>query len=115
MTTERASIFDEDLDVSGFAPKPRSKAGTTDKEAIREVAESRGFQSREPEGQGKAAADPAPRQRRRHTTGRNRQLNIKATEGTVSRFYALADANGWVLGEAFELAVAALEREAQRK
>jgi len=114
MTTERASIFDEDLDVSGFAPKPRAKAGTTDKEAIREVAESRGFQSREPEGQGKAA-DPAPRQRRRHTTGRNRQLNIKATESTVSRFYALADANGWVLGEAFELAVAALEREAQRK
>ena len=51
--------------------------------------------------------------RRRYTTGRNRQLNMKVTEEALRRFYALADAQCWVLGEAFEHAVTALERETQ--
>jgi hypothetical protein len=29
---------------------------------------------------------------------------------TIERFYAIADRHGWVLGEAFERAIAALER-----
>ena len=116
MGTERASIFDDDLDVSGFTPatSPRPTKAA-DKEAIREVAEKRGFQSREPakeQVREPAAAAPVPsRQQRRHVTGRNRQLNIKATEGAIERFYAIADAQGWVLGEAFEQAIAALERQ----
>ncbi|RYE67352.1 MAG: stability/partitioning determinant, partial [Oxalobacteraceae bacterium] len=30
------------------------------------------------------------RRRRRYTTGRNQQLNVKATAATVERFYRLA-------------------------
>ena len=44
-------------------------------------------------------------------TGRNRQLNLKVTEAAADKFYALADANHWVLGEAFEMAIEALERQ----
>jgi hypothetical protein len=39
------------------------------------------------------------------------QLNLKVRQEAVDAFYRLADAQGWVLGEAFERAVAALERE----
>jgi hypothetical protein len=35
----------------------------------------------------------------------------KARADTIERFYALADRKGWVLGETFERAVTALERE----
>jgi hypothetical protein len=116
MGTERASIFgdDDDLDVSGFAPTPARPTKPADKEGIRQAAEKRGFQSREPaKEQGREAAPkPVPaRQQRRHTTGRNRQLNIKATEETIERFYAIADQQNWVLGEAFEHAIGALERQ----
>ena len=54
MEPERASIFAEDneLDVSGFAPKPKSDAPRMDTESLRAIAESRGFTSRE--------AAPAP-------------------------------------------------------
>lgn len=55
-----------------------------------------------------AAASLAPPRRRR--TGRNTQINIKATPDTIARLVALADRNGWVLGETLEHALAALER-----
>ena len=114
MSAERASIFDgDDLDVSDFQATPIAKRPRPDKTAIRQAAETRGFTSREPE------TPPAPttaragegRAPRRHTTGRNRQLNLKVTDDAVSRFYTIADARGWVLGEAFERALDALERE----
>jgi hypothetical protein len=113
MNSERASIFDTDeIDLSGFKPASRPKTPAAERAAIKEVAEQRGFTSREPVTVAPAHNDPEPRrQQRRHTTGRNRQLNIKATEETINRFYALADAQGWVLGEAFEHAVAALEAQ----
>ena len=50
----------------------------------------------------------ARRERRR--TGRNIQLNIKVCAETIERFYAISDRHGWVLGETFERAIAALER-----
>jgi hypothetical protein len=120
MSRERASIFedDNDLDVSSFAPRePRSAGLVTDKAAIERVAIAKGFKSRE--------ASPAPIEKkaldapatslsrvpRRFVTGRNRQLNLKVTDEAVTRFYHLADSNGWVLGEAFEMALDALERE----
>lgn len=111
--SERASIFGDDLDVADFTP--RKPSALPDKDAIRVIAESIGFESREPVERPSRVEETAPRrQQRRHTTGRNRQLNIKATEATVNRFYAIADAQGWVLGEAFECAIAALEREIGR-
>ena len=102
MTTERAGVFDEDL--SDFAPKPPAAEGARSEE-VRVVAEGAAFRSREPQ--------PAPERRlvRRHRTGRNVQLNLKVRQEAADAFYALADREGLVLGEAFERAVAALERE----
>ncbi|MEP6647972.1 MAG: stability/partitioning determinant [Saprospiraceae bacterium] len=106
MTAERASMFgDDDLDLSAFQAAPAGERPKISKDAIRTAAAERGFISREPE------ADlplPAPARQRRYTTGRNRQLNLKVTEAALQRFYALADQQGWVLGETFEMAVNAL-------
>jgi hypothetical protein len=82
-------------------------------EQVRGVAEQAGFRSRDPAPP--AAPTPAPeagrRAPRRYRTGRNVQLNLKVRQDAADAFYALADAQGWVLGEAFERAIAALERD----
>lgn len=102
--TERASIFDDDLDLSAFTPKTKPKP---DKDALRAVAEARGFPSREALTPEPVAAEPVLQ--RRYRTGRNRQLNLKVTDEALRRFYALADAQGLVLGQVFEQAVEVLE------
>jgi hypothetical protein len=104
---ERASIFgtEDPLDLSGFAPKPAARP-----EQVRGVAEQAGFRSRDP-APSPTLPEPERRAPRRYRTGRNVQLNLKVRQEAVDAFYALADSQGWVLGEAFEHAVAALERE----
>lgn len=103
--TERAPLFPQeaDLDLSAFKPKPAAP------EQVRDLAEQAGFRSREPV----APQPPAPgrREPRRYRTGRNIQLNIKVRQEALDAFYSVADRQGWVLGEAFEHAVAALQRE----
>ena len=112
MSAERASIFEEEeLDLTGFAPRKGSPRPALAREAIRDVAEQRGFVSREASQTLSSSPEPTPVSRRRYTTGRNRQLNMKVTDEALRRFYALADLHGWVLGEAFEHALSALERE----
>ena len=108
MNTERAPLFGEDdLDLSDFSPAANSTTRSkVQKEVIRQVATERGFSSREPTP---PAPTPEPARQRRYTTGRNRQLNLKVTDDALRRFYAVADKQGWVLGEAFEFAVGALE------
>ena len=101
---ERAGIFDEEFDVSGFSVKPRP-APAAPPEAVRKVSEGSAFRSREPEHK------LPPREPRRYRTGRNVQLNVKVRSETLSAFYALADEQGWVLGETLEKAVEALRRE----
>jgi hypothetical protein len=122
MASERASLFEDetDLDVSGFAPKLPS-APVIQPEQVRAISEAVQFRSRDPKPAAmpmpiamSEAAAPARREPRRHRTGRNVQLNIKARATAIETFYALADAQGWVLGEAFERAVAALARELQK-
>ena len=54
-------------------------------------------------------AAPEPVLQRRYRTARNRQLNLKVTDEALRRFYAVADAQGLVLGQVFEQAVEALE------
>jgi hypothetical protein len=110
MSGKRASIFgaDSDLDVSGFSPK-ETVTPTVRPEQVRAVSEAANFQSREPPRD--MPAEPPRREPRRYRTGRNIQLNIKARAGAIEAFYAIADRKGWVLGETFERAVAALERE----
>ncbi len=123
-TNARASIFDgdDDFDLSEFTPRPRTAKPRADKDALREVAEKKGFVSREPSPRD-AAPKPAPKAekvvipppapepmpQRRYRTGRNRQLNLKVTDDVMRRFYALADSQDLILGEAFEQAVTALE------
>jgi hypothetical protein len=115
MTDKRAGLFEDDLDISGFAPRPPARA-----EQVKAVAEEAGFRSREPIPVRPASAAPIPqpvpeerREQRRHRTGRNQQLNLKVRPQDAAAFYAIADAEGWVLGDVFARAIAALERELQ--
>lgn len=116
MTGERASIFgDDELDVSGFKPKlpaaviehPPAAA-----EQVRAISEAANFRSRDPNP---PPATPPRREQRRHRTGRNVQLNIKARAEAIEAFYAITDRENWVLGETFERAVEALKRELARE
>lgn len=100
------------LDLSGFQPTPAKRP---DKAAVAQAAEKANFKSREP----KAVIAPAPaaptvRATRRRRTGRSAQLNLKVRPDTIEAFYAIADANGWVLGEAFEKAVDLLVKQTSR-
>ncbi|WP_371349436.1 stability/partitioning determinant [Ancylobacter sp. IITR112] len=103
----RTNLFADDdaadLDLSSFRP---AKPVRQSEEATKTAAAKAGFVSREPKAAAPAPA-PAPGKpaRRVWRTGRNVQLNLKATPETVAAFYAIADAQGWVLGEALEKAV----------
>jgi len=114
--TDRASVFDNstDFDVSGFTPRPPKAAEKKiPAEAVRAISEAANFPSREAV---KPPPPPAPvpklevkRELRRYRTGRNVQLNIKVSAETLEAFYNIADREGWVLGEALEHAVKALQ------
>ncbi len=113
----RANPFG-DLDDFATPATPHPVAS----DAIDRLAEASGFPSRkarnaisdgEVEGKG-AAALPPVRQQRRHVTGRNRQINIKATEVTVATLYRIADDLGLPLGAVLERALAALEEKSGR-
>ena len=111
MAKERSSIFeDSELDVSGFAPKAEPEKDAIPPARVRAVAEASRFPSREPKV-APAAEPEAKRLPRRHRTGRTRQLNVRTTPETVEGFYAIADQNGWLVGETLERAYAALKRE----
>lgn len=113
---DRAGLFNDkdDFDVSGFAPKPSPAAtpAAPPADVVRSVSEG-AFQSRE-------AVDAVPqsirtlRQRRRRT-GRNLQLNLKASAIWMEAFYKISEAQRWTLGETFERAIAALQRELPQK
>jgi hypothetical protein len=99
---------DAEPDMSAFKPTPAPKPA---RETVREVSEANNFPSRDPQ--------PRPtkpkKQQRRHVTGRNVQINIKAKQETVDRLVKVADRCSWVLGEALEHALAALDRELAKK
>ena len=107
----RADIFgkdEPDLDLTEFEPKPAKGRPTQveSREQIRAVTEANHFPSRAP-----AKPETAPVARRGRRTGRNIQLNIKITAETLNRFYRVSDESDWLLGETFEHALDALERE----
>lgn len=101
MSGKRAGLFEEEPDISDFQPKPPARP-----EQVKAIAEEAGFRSREP-----VTVPAAKREQRRYRTGRNQQLNLKVRAQDAEAFYAIADAQGWVLGEAFARAIAALARE----
>lgn len=105
MSGGRASMFEQDDDLGLGEFKPKAPAPP---EQVRGVAEQEGFRSREPKT---VPAAPERREPRRYRTGRNVQLNLKVRQEAVDAFYRLADERGWVLGETFERAVSALEKE----
>ena len=70
----------------------------------REVREAR---TPQPSPDAGAGGKGRPRRRR---TGRNAQFNLKARPETIEQFCAVADAQGWGLGETLEQAVVLLER-----
>ncbi len=110
----RASLgFDDAL--ADFDPQEFTSASTTRAkpapEVARVVAEKAGFKSREA-GQTTFPTPTEPTSPlRRRRTGRNAQFNLKAKPETIAAYCALADQNGWGLGETLEYAVALLERE----
>jgi hypothetical protein len=110
MTRERASIFagDEVLDVSGFAPKADHEVSAVSAELVRGIAEASRFPSREAKA---SAPTPTRRPPRIHRTGRTMQFNARTTPQTVEALYAIADRQGWLVGETLERALAALQRE----
>lgn len=107
-----------DFPLAPAKPKP-------DPAVIDQVAEAHGFPSRKPAApvavepshppSPAPALDSAPvesssaRKQRRYTTGRNKQVNIKATDETIQRLYRLADERQVPLGQLLEQALDALE------
>lgn len=114
MAQEHRDIFaqDEAIDLGRFKPKPAGAADRPGPEDLRDVAEQTKWKSRE----GKGAPQPPEAKvkllrRGNHRTGRTATVTLKTTPDCSNRFYALAEAKGWLVGETFERAVAALERE----
>jgi len=122
LTPNIENARDSLIDISGFNPRTAAKPAAQP-DQVKAVSETANFVSRDPiraplqpapaaRASQEVQREPTTREPRRHRTGRNIQLNIKARADTIERFYALADRYGWVLGETFERAVAALERNA---
>lgn len=103
-----------DLSIEDFGPRVRDDKPRMDRETIAQVAKDNGFHSRDASKVEAAAAAVAPRRQRRFTTGRNQQLNIKATADTIARFNRLADELGLPAGALLERAVQVLEEKVRR-
>jgi hypothetical protein len=104
--TERVNPFANLADVPVFQPKPRRENPVAN-DAIDRIAEENNF----PRRRVLRTPNEAKRKRRVYTTGRNRQLNIKATSQTVERFYKIADERKTPLGALLEQALDALEKQ----
>lgn len=103
----RANPF---TDLADFAPKAQPKP--VEPQQIERIASEMGFPSRQPIAT--AAAPATAPKRRRYTTGRNQQLNVKVTAETLERFYRLADQEGVPLGELFDRALQAFEKATEK-
>lgn len=98
-----ADAIEKIAQSSGF---PSRKAGHA---LVRETASEKGEMAPPPPAP--QAPAPSARTPRRHVTGRNRQINIKATEETIDALYRIADDMKLPLGAVLEQALAALDRE----
>ena len=110
MAQEHGDIFAEDnLDLNRFKPKPAGPSDRPGPEDLRGIAERTKFVSREGNG---VAPPPVPLLRRGpRRTGRTATVTLKTTPECSNRFYALAQAQGWLVGETFERALQALEQQ----
>lgn len=108
MSAERVNPFASPEAVQPFELKPRVPKPVAS-EHIEQLARDYNFPSRQAARPPQPAPAATPRRRRTHTTGRNQQLNFKATAATVDRFYAIADQKGIPLCALLEQALDALE------
>lgn len=103
--SDDSSEDDEIGDLSRFEVKKRAPGNDApQRQQLREIADSAGFQSRDPRAQDTAAG------RGGRVTGRNAQINLKARPDVIEAFSAIADRHDWSKALTFERAVAALER-----
>jgi hypothetical protein len=108
MARSRAPL-DFDAELEGFDPAEWDRPGDGSAAPTDRAAAAAGFVSREPVP-ARPEAPPFVRPRRQgRQTGRNQQLNLKVRPDTLVRFYAIADRQGWCLGETLEHAVDLLE------
>jgi hypothetical protein len=102
MSGVRASIFeDDDLPAAPEPPRPAP-------EQVRALSEAANFRSREPQP---APAGQGRRKPRTYRTGRTAAFSAKTTPETVDALYAIAERQGWKVGETLERALTALQRE----
>lgn len=106
MTSDRVNPFGDLNDFDPVQPKER-RPKPVEKAVIDQVASENGFPSRQAV---KPEVTPAPKKQRRYTTGRNQQINIKATAETIARLNAMADRMNVPLGEVLARALNALEK-----
>lgn len=99
----RVNPFSDLSEAPAFEPKTKA-AKPIELEKIERLARDNNFPSRH-----STKAAKIERPRRRYTTGRNQQLNFKATAATIARFYQLADGKRLPLCELLEKALDALE------
>ena len=123
-----ANLDSEGADEEPVAAKPdlEFKVKTTlpprpPKELIDEVAEKNGFDSRQPGRSALPAAQsatsqdipasttPRVKKQRRQRVVRSEQLNMKVTEDTLNRYYALADKLQVPMGELLDRLLKAYE------
>lgn len=115
MSKERADLGFadalEDFNPADWKPgKPKPANDRPKREDTAKAAEGAGFRSREPKPVATAPARGGGQGvQRRRRTGRNAQFNLKARPETIDAYCAIADAQGWGLGETLERAVELLE------
>lgn len=121
MSKERADLgFTDALDnfnPQDWAPNKKGaqevnpKVQRPEKTVTAQAAEAAGFRSREPQNLASAHEEGEGSIIRRRRTGRNMQFNLKAKPETIAAFCAIADHQGWGLGETLEKAVELLARK----
>ncbi len=115
MSDTRVNPF-ENIDAAPtFTTKPRATK-PVDADVINQLSRDNNFPSRQPPRPAEVVPAAPPRKRRPYKTGRNQQLNFKATAATADRFYDMAEKRHVKLCELLEQALDALEKadEAQR-
>jgi hypothetical protein len=118
MSGTRPSIFEDELDLSGFSPKAEPDKPPVSSETVRKSSEEGGFPSRSP----LRAAVPSGTRPNLTKSGRTVLLNARITQRAHDRFHMIVESERLryergeimhrpTLGEIVERALAALERE----
>ena len=109
MANERVDIFAEaDIDLGKFKPKDDDQPKRPAPEAFAGIGEGK-FVSREPA----KTAKPLVKKPYRYRTGRDRQLNVRASSKTIDGYTALAETLNCSVAELIERALSALQREVE--